>query len=128
MKNFTDEQALAVLRLSEVNPAIGSGQVGNAEGRIAIDIHSNDNVSFIDCCAAINEIFPNAKYSVPRRYGRDNGRFTDHYTVSDPSGAWITLYLYSTPRQIEKSPTAMEDPKEIIQSNYTTESEVVANA
>jgi len=121
MKKLTDKQILAILRLSENVPEIKSSDVSNGAFGVWVDIRTQIDADKQVCDRVITKIFPYATYVGEPNVHGDEVYVTESYRLYDPSGIHLTLHM-------KKTPAPTEVPPEIIHPNYTTESEVVANA
>lgn len=129
MKKLTDDQVLAILSLSENVPSIDSTSISNGDHGVWVTIFSKINADWNKCDMALNEIFPKANYEgEPNVHINEDGSFDEVFHLSAPSGVHITLYMEKAPGKKETAPAPTGATLEISQANYTTESEVVANA
>ena len=90
------------------------------EIRTVVSIHTYEGTVLSDVKDAISNVLT-GRYSDTKELNGSLGIFTTTNILN--SECEVTVFAYT-----EKTPEPTEVPEEIIQLNYTTESEVVANA
>ncbi|TGE35920.1 hypothetical protein E4K67_22655 [Desulfosporosinus fructosivorans] len=108
-----------------LNPHISSisvedSKLKSGEIRTVVSIHTYEGTVLSDVKDAISNVLT-GRYSDTKELNGSLGIFTTTNILN--SECEVVVFAYA-----EKTPAPTEVPEEIIQSNYTSESEVVANA
>lgn len=131
MKNLSVDQLVAVVNLRrypEINSVLVSAHHGDELVSITVSTALDARIELVE--SRLLAIFPTVVYADKPFVVKDkgNGVSTVLYGLRvGVENVSVTLHVHST-REIEKAPAPTGAPQEISQPNYTSESEVVANA